>query len=55
MVEKHGRPVAVVLSTDEYERLLSCSFRGNEDPASGTGDNDGRKPKRIEIGKARSR
>ena len=22
-IEKHGRPVAVVLSTEEYERLLS--------------------------------
>lgn len=27
MIEKHGRPVVVVLSTEEYERLLSRSSR----------------------------
>ena len=26
-IEKHGRPVVVVLSTEEYERLLSRSAR----------------------------
>ena len=27
MIEKHGRPVVVVLSTEEYERLLNRSGR----------------------------
>ena len=48
-IEKHGRPVVVVLSTEEYERLLSRSSRAKEGPAGG---DDRRKPKRIGIGKA---
>ena len=51
-IEKHGRPVVVVISTEEYERLLSRFSRANEGPA---GDGDGRKSKRIRIGKARAR
>lgn len=53
-IEKHGRPVVVVLSTEEYDRLLSRSSRAKKGPAGGGGD-DGRKPKRIRIGKAPAR
>ena len=51
-IEKHGRPVVVVISTEEYERLLSRSSRAKKGPAGG---GDGRKPKRIRIGKAPAR
>ena len=51
-IEKHGRPVVVVLSTDEYERLLSRSSRARKGSAVGE---SGRKSKRIGIGKARAR
>lgn len=51
-IEKHGRPVGVVLSTEEYERLLSCSSRAKEGLAGG---DDRREPKRIGIGEARAR
>ena len=39
-IEKHGRPVVVVLSTEEYERLLSGSTRKKEVLAGST-DDDG--------------
>ena len=54
-IEKHGRPVVVVLSSGEYERLLSRSSRANEGPAGGAGDDRQQKPKRIRIAKARAR
>ncbi len=54
-IEKHGRPVVVVLSTEEYERLVSRPARKREGPADGTDKDGGRKPQRIRIGKARAR
>ncbi|MCE8546292.1 type II toxin-antitoxin system Phd/YefM family antitoxin [Ruegeria pomeroyi] len=29
LVEKHGRPVVVVISTEDYERLTSGVFQGS--------------------------
>ena len=38
-IEKHGRPVVVVLSTEEYERLLSLSARNKEGSTHNTDEN----------------
>lgn len=31
-VEKHGRPVVVVMSVEEFERLSACSLSQNAKP-----------------------
>mgnify|MGYP003659698583 CR=1 FL=1 len=55
-IEKHGRPVVVVLSTEEYERLLSRSSHRKEGPIdSADDDGGGQEPKRNRIGKAPAR
>ncbi len=38
-IEKHGRPVVVVLSTEEYERLLNRSGRKEEGSTHGGDEN----------------
>lgn len=38
-IEKHGRPVVVVLSTEEYERLLNRSGRKKAEAAR-SGEDD---------------
>ncbi|MEW5424105.1 type II toxin-antitoxin system Phd/YefM family antitoxin [Amorphus sp. 3PC139-8] len=40
-IEKHGRPVAVVLSTEAYERLLIGASRKKAQAASGDDDREG--------------
>ncbi|WP_420347617.1 type II toxin-antitoxin system Phd/YefM family antitoxin [Pelagibius sp.] len=56
MIEKHGRPVVVVLSTEEYERLLSRSFRRKEGSINSADvDSGGQESKRNRIGKAQAR
>lgn len=37
-IEKHGRPVVVVLSTEEYDRLVVCADRSKQAPAGGNVD-----------------
>ena len=39
-IEKHGRPVVVVLSTEEYERLLSRSARKKGRSAQNVDENN---------------
>jgi prevent-host-death family protein len=39
-IEKHGRPVVVVLSTEEYERLLSRSARKKGGSAQNVDENN---------------
>ena len=51
-IEKHGRPVVVVLSTEEYARLSRRSSRAKE---GSPGGGFRRKPKRTGIGKAPAR
>ena len=54
-IEKHGRPVVVVLSTEGDERLLSRSSRRKEGPIdSADDDGGGQEPKRNRIGKAQA-
>jgi prevent-host-death family protein len=40
-IEKHGRPVVVVLSTEAYERLLIGAGRKKPEAASGGDDREG--------------
>ena len=39
-IKKHGRPVVVVLSTEEYERLLSRSARKKGRSAQNVDENN---------------
>ncbi len=39
-IEKHGRPVVVVLSTEEYERLLSRSATNKERSPQNVNENN---------------
>lgn len=41
-IEKHGRPVVVVLSTEAYERLLSGAGRKKAGAARGDDNREGR-------------
>ena len=50
-IEKHGRPVVVVLSTEEYERLSSRSPRTDE----GSADSADGRPKQERVGRAEQR
>jgi prevent-host-death family protein len=40
-IEKHGRPVVVVLSTEEYQRLLVSTGRKKAGAARRDGDQEG--------------
>ena len=43
-IEKHGRPVAVVLSTEEYGRLLNRSGRKKAGKARRDDEDGGQRP-----------
>lgn len=43
-IEKHGRPVVVVLSTEEYERLLNRSTRKKVEAVQSNGEDSGQEP-----------
>ncbi len=43
-IEKHGRPVVVVLSTEEYERLLNCSGRKKAEAAQSNDEDSDQEP-----------
>jgi len=54
-IEKHGRPVVVVLSTEEYDRLLSRSSRKKKSLVRPGDEAVGRQLKRDRTGKAPAR
>ena len=54
-IRKHGRAVVVVLSTEEYERLLDRSSRSKGDSADNADDDDTQRPIQNRIGKAEER
>ncbi|MCK5749213.1 MAG: type II toxin-antitoxin system Phd/YefM family antitoxin [Oricola sp.] len=54
-IEKHGRPVVVVLSTEEYDRLLSGSSRKKRRLGRTDDEVVDRQLKRDRIGKAQAR